>query len=97
MRFQVAPAKTKIVDFTKYSGSPDRILTRSLPARFAFLVEGVQAFLGVVRGDDVADRLDCILDGPAVLEVVGAEKGVARQLHDDRRLPGEIARHSQYL
>src|SRR6185503_20292019 len=49
-----------------------------LPARRPLFVEGGQTFLGIVGLDDVADRLDRVLDRAAVLEVVGAHESVAR-------------------
>src|SRR5579883_1651587 len=74
-----------------------RAVTLQSPTRRPLFVEGGQPFLGIVGLDDVADRLDRVLDGPTVFEVVGAHEGVARQLHDQRRLGGEVLRERTRL
>ena len=40
------------------------------PSRTTLLVECVETFLGIIELDDVADRLDHILDRAAVLKIV---------------------------
>jgi radical SAM superfamily enzyme YgiQ (UPF0313 family) len=60
------------------------LTVRPLPVRRALLVEGGQAFLGVVQFDDVANGLDHALDIAAVVVVIGPHESVPSPLHDRR-------------
>ena len=54
------------------------------PSRTTLLVECVETFLGIIELDDVADRLDHILDRAAVLKIVRPHERIARELHHER-------------
>jgi hypothetical protein len=55
-----------------------------LPVWLAFFIKRRETFPGVIKLDDVADRLDSILDRSAVFRVVRPHEAVTRELHHRR-------------